>query len=210
VHVEGDFDADLKATLGVHLAADQTVPLWEGGDPDAVTTPLGPQDLTFSIDAVISSDGTVGVSFGATYKQDLDEACTYNITQMGGDEDKCTGSQEDNGSSLDAMSELFGSMDEKAGVRFGVTWQFDEVAGPGFTFTPWVEATADTSLNPRLADRGTDRADGTGRETLLDRLMPAGPVPVLAELLPPLRQLSGAAGGTRRLATYIPFGTSQA
>jgi hypothetical protein len=43
-----------------------------------------------------------------------------------------------------------------------------------------------------------------------ERLLPAGPVPVLAELLPPVRQLSGAAGGTRRSATYIPFGTPQA
>jgi hypothetical protein len=41
--------------------------------------------------------------------------------------------------------------------------------------------------------RGDDQL-GACLPKFRERLMPAGPVPVLAELLPPVRQLSGAAG----------------
>lgn len=147
VRVSADVNADLTAQLGVQLGVSKIIPLGEFGD-DAIETPLGPQDLTFTIDAILNTNGTVGVSFEAGYHETLGATCTINFVTANAPEDACQKIQQDNGSGLTTKSQLYGSMSIQAGVQFGVTWEIEDVAGPGLTLTPWVRATVDTRANP--------------------------------------------------------------
>ncbi|HEV2376255.1 MAG TPA: fibronectin type III domain-containing protein [Streptosporangiaceae bacterium] len=146
-HISADVDADVTATMGVQLSAQKSFLLTEFGEA-AIATPIGPQDLTFSVYATLSTNGSVGVSFKASYHQSLDTTCTFNFVNPNASGDKCSSSHQDSGSGLDVKSQLYGSMDVKAGLQYGVTWEIEDIAGPELMLTPWVEATVNTKLDP--------------------------------------------------------------
>jgi len=148
LNVSGTVAADLHAELGVHLAAQKKFLLTTIKDPEALPTPFGPQGVVFTIYAVLNTNGSVGVSFEASDEQTVGTQCTINIVIPNSSEDGCVGTHQDSGSGLTIKSALYGSMDVKAGLQFGISWQIEDVAGPQLTLTPWVDATVDTSANP--------------------------------------------------------------
>jgi hypothetical protein len=151
VSISGAVDADLSATLGVHLKSSVTVPIGKFGIADAFVLPGPdgvpiPQDVTFTVSAVLNSNGSVGVSFDDSFTETLGISCTVNVITSSASEDGCTGTHTGSSQNL-AKSALYGSMSEQAGIDLGVTWQAAEIAGPQFDLTPWVQATVDTTAD---------------------------------------------------------------
>jgi len=146
ISVSSKISADLSGQFGVQLGATKTIQLAQIGDA-AIDTPIGPQDLTFSIDAIINSNGSVGISFESGFQQTLGTTCTIDVITPSASEDNCTGSHAATGS-IDAKSNFYGSMDITAGVQLAITWQIEDLAGPSISLEPYLEATEDTTANP--------------------------------------------------------------
>jgi hypothetical protein len=148
VNVGATIDADVSAKFGVHLTSSKKFLLGTWTDPVALETEFGPQGVAFTLYATLDTDGSVGISFEASYAQKLGVQCTINLSQPGASADTCTGAHTDDGHGLTARSDLYGSMDVKGGLQLGISWQAEDLAGPQVTLTPWLEGTVDTSANP--------------------------------------------------------------
>jgi hypothetical protein len=148
INVGATIDADVSVKFGVHLKSSKKLLLGTWTDPVALETEIGPQGVAFTLYATLDTDGSVGISFQASYAQKLGVQCTINLTQPGASADTCTGTHSDDGEGLTARSDLYGSMDVKGGLQLGISWQAEDLAGPDVTLTPWLEGTVDSSANP--------------------------------------------------------------
>lgn len=148
LNIGATIDADVSLKGGVQLTNSQQIVLGAWEDPDAVPTDFGPQGVVYTVIAELTTSGSVGISFEAEYTQNLGVRCTINLDSPGASEDTCTGSHQDDSHSLVVSSSLYGTMDVKAGIQLGISWQADDLAGPEVTLTPWLEAAVDTSADP--------------------------------------------------------------
>jgi hypothetical protein len=146
--VGGSVKAKLDAILGVTLSAQQTVPLADIPGVPIDVGPLGVVVPELTIAAVLNTNGTVGISYGATYSATVTGSCMIRKSLTSTSGDTCTGSHSQSG--LETHSGLYGNLNVSAGIQFGATLvlDFDGLLSVGLTLTPAVNVTVNTTANP--------------------------------------------------------------
>jgi Fibronectin type III domain len=144
--VGGSATAQVNATLGVQLKAAETLPVgYILGEPIITEFGLVTPELTVSL--VLDTDGSVGVTYNATYTASATGTCKVrkSFTSTSGDTCPATASA----SGTESHGTIYGSMDIKAGVQFGgvLDMEFGAVVA-GVTITPAIELKVDTAATP--------------------------------------------------------------
>jgi fibronectin type 3 domain-containing protein len=143
--VGGTARAEVDAKLGVQLSASETLPVgYILGAPIDVGE-FGEVTPELTISLVLDTNGSVGVSYSASYTATATGTCKISKSSTSGD--TCTASK--SGSGTESHTALYGSMDIKTGVQFGGVLDLDFGAVvAGVTLTPAIELKVDTTANP--------------------------------------------------------------
>jgi hypothetical protein len=146
--VGGEIKADLTAEFGVHLGTTSRIFLAEVDVPDIAVTELGPVGAVFQVYAVLDTDGSVGVSFEASYDHTLGAQCQIS-TALGGN-DTCSGVDQDNahGGGLEGSASIYGEMSIDAGLEMDAGLEIWDLIAPEVTLTPELEFDASTTDDP--------------------------------------------------------------
>jgi len=215
--VGANLAASLDTKLGVQVASTQKMYLGKVLGP-VFTFPVGPMPITaqvvFTFYAVLSTSGTIGIEYSASYSHTLAATCQVGLT---GGSTGCSSDNADTGDSggLAHNNEIYGAMSASAGLQLGTSLQVEGVVGPEVDITPQVELSADTSANPwwtlgLSATLGVDIVAGQfwgkgGGYTLYSNpsLLTVGPL-TLAQADGPLTGLDISPG-----QVALPAGTTQ-
>ena len=146
--VGGEIKADLTAEFGVHLGTTSRVFLGEVDVPDIAVTELGPVGAVFQVYAVLDTDGSVGVSFEASYDHTLGAQCQISTALDGSD--SCSGIDQDDAHSggLEGSASIYGEMSIDAGLEMDAGLEIWDLIAPEVTLTPELEFDASTTDDP--------------------------------------------------------------
>ena len=142
--------ASIDTKLGLQLQSTQKMELGKVLGPE-VTFPVGPilvlTQVVFVFTAVLSTSGTIGIEYSASYSHTLAATCQVGLT---GGSASCSSDSTDTSDSgkLADNNEIYGAMSASAGLQIGTGLQIDYIAGPEVDITPQVKLSADTSANP--------------------------------------------------------------
>jgi hypothetical protein len=148
--IGGNINAQLDTKVGVQVSASEKIFLGKVLGP-VVDVQVGeipvPSQIVYTLYAVFTASGTIGIEYQADYSHTLAAICQVSLS---GGSNGCTPDDADDShsGSLSAGHTVYGSMSASAGLQFGASLQIAFVAGPEVDLTPQVQLTADTSANP--------------------------------------------------------------
>ena len=147
--IGGNLNAQVDTKVGVQVSTSEKIFLGKVLGP-VVDVQVGelpvPSQIVYTLYAVLTASGTIGVEYQADYSHTLAAVCQVNLIGGG----SCQPDDADNSHSggLSAGHTIYGSMSASAGLQFGASLQIAFVAGPEVDLAPQVQVTADTSANP--------------------------------------------------------------
>ncbi len=132
--------------LGVSLASQLVIPLARiTGAP--IETPVGPVRPELTLSAVMYTNGSVGLTYGANFTSSATATCKVRDDVFNSSGDSCTGHASASGTQT--HTELYGEMDIKAGFQIAGALLLDfGIVTAGVTLDPLVEFSVDTTANP--------------------------------------------------------------
>jgi hypothetical protein len=148
--IGGNMNAQLDTTVGVQVSTTEKIFLGKILGP-IVDVQVGeipvPSQIVYTLYAVFTASGTIGIEYQADYSHTLAAICQVSLT---GGSNSCSPDDADDSHSggLSAGHSVYGSMSASAGLQFGASLQIAFVAGPEVDLTPQVQVTANTSANP--------------------------------------------------------------
>jgi hypothetical protein len=137
----------LDTKLGVQLQSSQKMYLGKILGPE-VTFPVGPMpvaaNVVFTFYAVLSTSGTIGIEYDASYSHTLAATCQVGLT---GGSTGCSSDSADTSDSggLADNNEMYGAMSASAGLQLATSLQIDGIGGPEVDITPQVELSASSA-----------------------------------------------------------------
>ncbi len=144
--IGGIAKAQFTAKLGVSLASQVVIPFARvTGEP--IETEVGPVRPELTLSAVIYTNGSVGLTYGATFTATATATCKVRDDVFNSSGDSCAGHWSFSGTQM--HGQLYGDMDVKGGLQIAGSLLLDfGVVTAGVTLDPVLEVNVDTTANP--------------------------------------------------------------